>query len=300
MPIPPLFVRLKMDPVNGQVVREVIDGQQRIRAVLGFVRGEYSLMKSHNSEYGDKFFSQLPEEARKIILSYKFHVNTIEDISDSEVLSLFARLNTYTVKLNDQELRNAQFFGPFKQFIYSLAHEYYNFWTVQNILSDSTIARMGDAELVSELIVTMMEGLRQTKSKDLVPFYTKYDDEFLLANELKRKFDNVMALISEIYGDLLRNSPFRRAPLFYSLYGVLFDAKFGFKDSGKPKLSFDSHERAIIRQTLIEIGEIVNQKEPSLENQQFVAATRLSTSDAGKKKLRHEFIWEKILQKINA
>jgi hypothetical protein len=82
----------------------------------------------------------------------------MEDVTDAEVLAVFARLNTYTVRLNAQELRNAEFFGAFKQAVYRLALDHYAFWLNKGILTDQQIARMDEAELVSELAVTMLGG----------------------------------------------------------------------------------------------------------------------------------------------
>ena len=50
-----------------------------------------------------------------------------------EVLEVFARLNTYSVALNKQELRNGRFFGLFKQSMYQLAYEHLEFWRRQRI-----------------------------------------------------------------------------------------------------------------------------------------------------------------------
>ena len=185
MPIPPLFVRLRIDPVARRSQREVVDGQQRLRAILGYVRNEFPVLKVHSPDFGGLYYTELPDDARVSFLGYKFSVNVLQDVSDTEVLSIFARINTYTVKLNAQELRNASFFGAFKQTVYDLAHGHYAFWQNNGILTDSQLTRMADDELVSELVVSMLDRIRGTKAKDLEQFYTKFDDEFPEAERIE-------------------------------------------------------------------------------------------------------------------
>src|SRR5687768_6401484 len=49
--VPPLFIRLAIDPVKKRAIREVIDGQQRLRTVFGYIQNEFPLLAVHNSKY---------------------------------------------------------------------------------------------------------------------------------------------------------------------------------------------------------------------------------------------------------
>src|SRR5947209_5914307 len=68
MPIPPLFLRLRIDPLQKRAIREVVDGQQRLRAILGYIKGEFSILKAHNREFGGMYYTDLPEEAQRNFL----------------------------------------------------------------------------------------------------------------------------------------------------------------------------------------------------------------------------------------
>ena len=59
-------------------------------------------------------------------------------------------MNSTGVKLNAQELRNAEFFGEFKEVCYELATEQLNRWRHWGIFSPDRIARMMEVELTSE------------------------------------------------------------------------------------------------------------------------------------------------------
>lgn len=298
MPIPPLFIRLMIDPVQKRTIREVVDGQQRLRTVLGYIRGDFTVLKSHNTEFGGMLYANLPEEIQKRFLGYKFSVNVLQDISDGAVLSIFARMNTYTVKLVAQELRNAEFFGPFKQTVYDLAHQYNAFWRNNNILTDSKISRMGDAELVSELVVSMLDGIRMTKANDLKGFYERYDDDFPQSRKIKKGFGETIDIIGNIFADSLRASQFRRAPLFYSLFCAIYDAKFGLPKSPKSQLGFNQKQMRKIKDRLRKLESMIVAKEPPKKYREFIDAASISTADPGKRRLRHNFIWDEVLSPV--
>ena len=52
------------------------------------------------------------QDLQQRILDYQFSVHVLSPgVDDREVLSIFARMNSTGVKLNPQELRNAEYFG---------------------------------------------------------------------------------------------------------------------------------------------------------------------------------------------
>ena len=87
-----------------------------------------------------------------------------QNIDDATVLEIFARINTYSVALNAQELRNGKYFGEFKKAVYALALRHLEFWRDTRVFTDAAIARMHEAQLVSELLVMQMDGLQDKKS----------------------------------------------------------------------------------------------------------------------------------------
>jgi len=53
-------------------------------------------------------FSSLPDSVKSDIYKYEIGVDVLFDMSYEETLDIFARLNTYSVRLNKQELFNAK------------------------------------------------------------------------------------------------------------------------------------------------------------------------------------------------
>ena len=87
------------------------------------------------------------------MLDYDFSVHVLPaDTEDRDVLQIFARMNSTGLKLNDQELRNAEFYGSYKEAAYRLAYEQLGRWRSWGIFSETDIARMLEVEETSDII----------------------------------------------------------------------------------------------------------------------------------------------------
>ena len=290
LPISKIFMRHDVDPKTRKSIREVVDGQQRIRSILSYLNDGFKISRTHNEELAKYYFSQLPEEVQRDFLKYQISVDVLFGTEDALVLDIFARLNTYTVRLNKQELLNAKFFGLFKSTVYSLGYEYLNFWTNNKILSNHEVTRMGEAELASELVIILLDGIQDRKRID--EYYRKYDDEFKERDEVVRKFKAAIDTISEILGDNLPSSIFSSKPLFYSLFGVIQelirDQKIRKKDYPKIALALEN------------IDNILNADPDELlpKDFKFFDAATKHVTDLSARKIRHEFMKRRILEKI--
>jgi hypothetical protein len=259
LPVPPIYLRVRQDKQKSRLVREVIDGQQRISAVIDFIDGRFRLLPSSDARWASKEFDELDERDQDLIRTYPFFCEVFHSISDAQVLEVFARLNTYSVQLNAQELRNGRYFGYFKQTAYGLAHEHVEFWRRNRILTEQGIARMQDAELVSELMIMEMDGL-QDKKASINRFYADHDDSF---PEQQRVVDRFRATIDAIADavDFLAETEFRRRPLFYSLFGAVYHRRFGVSgvELATPKKPLNENERRGLRETVADLTEVLIQ-----------------------------------------
>lgn len=297
LPIPKIFMRHFIDRKTGKSVREIVDGQQRIRTILTYLGDGFPIMKSHNEEFGGRYYSQLPEEVQDQILQYEISTDLILNNKDEIVLDIFARLNTYTVSLNKQELLNAKYFGAFKQTSYSLGYEFIKFYLTNNILSYRQVIRMGEAEFTSELVVAMVEGM-QDKTR-LERFYDTYDDEFKESDSVKKKFKEVMDTIGDIFGEDLQNSYFNSKPLFYSLFCVIYHFKFGMKNIKSQQVKITKENIAKIRNTIDYLEEILDKPEKYKDYKSFIEATRVHTTNLAERRLRFDFIAKSIIRKLS-
>lgn len=82
---------------------EVLDGQQRTISICQYINSVYSI--------DHKFFHNLTREEQDQILDYELMVYFCEG-SDQDKIKWFKKINIAGVKLNDQELRNSIYTGP--------------------------------------------------------------------------------------------------------------------------------------------------------------------------------------------
>jgi hypothetical protein len=149
LPVPPIYIRVAQSEDRRRPVRQIIDGQQRISCVLDYLDGKFRLSRTVPGSWAGKTFEGLSPAEQQNIATHTFSSELFHGISDAEVLEIFARLNTYNVLLNSQELRNGRYFGFFKQSVYQLGHEHLEFWRRQHIFTERSIARMLEVELTS-------------------------------------------------------------------------------------------------------------------------------------------------------
>jgi hypothetical protein len=278
-------MRQQLDLGARKTIHEVVDGQQRVTAVLDFLRDKLRLNRSHG-EFGGRTFDELPPEAQAQFLAYEFSVDLLVDASDADVLDVFARINSYSVPLNAQEKRNATFFGSFKQVVYRLGWEHLEFWKRHKILTDKSIARMKEAELTSELIVAMIDGL-QDKKKSLNNFYRDWDEDFPYEKKAVTQFQETIDLIGTIFADHLRQSNFHRTALFYSLFFAVFSLRFGSSETPRdPAMFIKGNHGQLVRQ-LKRLSDIIDSRNPPAKYRDFVAASQRQTDNIQPRRTRH-------------
>ena len=88
---------------------EVLDGQQRITSVGRFVTNKFAITDAHGMQ---QYFGGLANDRQRLILDSMVLVYEC-DGTESEIKEWFKTINTEGVPLNDQELLNAIYSGPF-------------------------------------------------------------------------------------------------------------------------------------------------------------------------------------------
>ena len=93
---------------TGEGVYEVLDGQQRITSFGRFVKEKFSIVQNGMEQY----FTGLDGELQEKILKSKLTVYVCEG-EEGEIKEWFRTINIAGVPLNEQELLNAIYSGPF-------------------------------------------------------------------------------------------------------------------------------------------------------------------------------------------
>jgi len=112
--IPPLTLFKKIE--NEQEYFEIIDGQQRAMTIVQFLTNEFQLSSEEDVEYSENIgplihgrnYESLTEDIKNSILDYKLNFVILPEMSTSQKLETFRRINEAGVPLSPQDLRLAE------------------------------------------------------------------------------------------------------------------------------------------------------------------------------------------------
>lgn len=126
---------------------EIFDGHQRVRSIARYLNNEFSLtgLSVLRENMGKKFF-QLPEREQRFFRMRTLRIILISiDSHPNMKFEIYERLNTGSIMLNAQELRNSIYRGPFND----LLHELVTDTTFRSLIGTKTPRRrMVDEELL--------------------------------------------------------------------------------------------------------------------------------------------------------
>jgi len=166
VPVPPVFL---FEASLGEF--EVMDGQQRLSAIVDFLQNRFSLTGLEVwPPLNGRRFDELPVTLKRALNRSKISAITLsaEGVSDEASIDLrtqvFERLNTGGERLNAQELRNSIFGGPFNGLLLELSalRAFTDAWEIpahddhidaagnvsEELRGNSLYKRMADVEIV--------------------------------------------------------------------------------------------------------------------------------------------------------
>jgi len=221
-PMPPLFYRQLFFLEERKVKREVIDGQQRTRAILEYYDNKFPVLKKHNLEYGGMYFKDLPPETQEQFLRYNIFIDTISEKDDSIIYDIFARMNSNAANVNKQEVRNAKFWGDFKTAVYTTAslirEDFIRFGT----FTAKGFARMQDMEFISSLFILSMSGCTTESASQIDKYYKEFDSNFEQADIVKTNILNAFGYLENLANYAEDNFVFKNKNYMYDFIGVYF------------------------------------------------------------------------------
>jgi uncharacterized protein with ParB-like and HNH nuclease domain len=186
----------------------VIDGQQRLSAIHRFLNNEYQLRGLKvRTELNGKRFHQLDHEDQRLIKSRALRVIIVLKESHPDIrFDVFERLNTTSVKLSTQELRNCIFRGVLNDLIKELSQNT-TFQYIRNVCEPDL--RMRDIEMVLRFFafyerLPLYKGHLKKFLDDYLKDGMKRNKEEL--DELRSKFLSVIEDVKFVFG----NAAFRK------------------------------------------------------------------------------------------
>lgn len=205
VPLPMIYLAEQPDGKE-----EVIDGQQRLTSIFFFLDGRFATQASFkligvNKDLNGKSFKDLDEESQDRIRGFSIRTVTFTRESDIDLkYMIFERLNSGSVKLNHQELRNCTCWGPYNDLLKEMAIEN-DFGKLLGFDEDTGDRKMRDVELALRFSAFFHIGYRGYKApmknflnRDMERY--RYIDQHD-ANDLKASFRNSLSLVKSMLGD---------------------------------------------------------------------------------------------------
>jgi hypothetical protein len=167
---------------------EVLDGQQRITSIGRFVTNKFAIMDDGNP----KTFDSLPADQQTKIRDSKLLIYECEG-TESEIKQWFETINIAGVPLNDQELLNAIYSGPFV----TLAKA--DFSNSQNANIQKWSAYIKGSANRQEFLERALDWVSRG---DIGGYMSQHRNDNSI-NELKTYFNSVIDWVSTVFIDVL-------------------------------------------------------------------------------------------------
>ncbi|WP_202742153.1 DUF262 domain-containing protein [Acinetobacter calcoaceticus] len=207
----------------------VIDGLQRLTTIQDFMKGDFSLKLDEDSPLlhlnGKNYRDFDRKEARSIreyeITAYVIDVNEEYDNNGGEdrfIIELFHRINTYGVRLSEQEIRSAINFGTSVYYLKFLASSKTFIKATAGIVNPQ---RQKDVELCLTAMAFIIFGYKdfntnsynsflssamkwineQSFKKVEIDGHEDYQSDSVIINKLTQKFESSLNLCIELFGE---------------------------------------------------------------------------------------------------
>ncbi len=167
---------------------EVLDGQQRITSLGRFITDKFAIMAESGSP---QYFSGMAKDKQAKILETKLTIYECEG-KESEIKEWFKTINIAGIPLNNQELLNAVYSGPFV----TLAKA--EFSNSQNANIQKWSAYIKGSANRQEFLERALDWVSKGNIGDYMSRH-RYDDNI---SELKTHFNTVIDWVSSVFIDV--------------------------------------------------------------------------------------------------
>lgn len=282
----------------------VIDGQQRLTSLLSFVEGRFPGETEDFSltgltvlrELNKKRFIDLSKEQQNKIRSTTLHTIEIKRESNEDIkFEIFERLNTGSIKLNEDEIRNTVYRWPYINLLAELA---------ENDLFDKLVRKSNfKNRMIYRGMILRFFAISERSYLNYVPsikqFTNKHLREFQFLSsekqkELREKFKNTLDLVNIVFWE----NSFRRYEgwnaenpngtwwVSVRINMAIFDIQMcSFANFSKNQIV---QHADIIRETFIDL---------MCNNEKFKNSILIETSNREQVHTRFK-IWMEVLEKI--
>lgn len=171
-----------------QHILEILDGQQRVTSIGRFVTGKFAIKDINGNE---TTFSGLSLDQQNLILNTKLLVYETNGL-ESEIKEWFKTINISGIPLNQQEIRNAIYSGPF---ITKAKEEFSN---SQNANIQKWSAYIKGSPLRQEILEEALNWISTSQNISIDEYMSTHRKDDNL-NELKMYFNAVIDWASTVF-----------------------------------------------------------------------------------------------------
>ena len=249
MPIPPVWL-VERYKDSGVRYLEVLDGQQRLTALLRFLDNKYPYKKPQKTIAGfgelgceDSFYSKDMKKSPKLsavladrIQNYKVPAIILKNTNDEEVRHVFYRLNTASKELNEYELTSSQYPGVMmdyvKKILINIDHESCLISKTSNSFGrfsggDVQGDRMVREGFIMEVFTSWArESIITKKDRSIDYFFNEHQNNNALATDYYQRITHAINIINDAiikidgYTDKPKSIPLRDLTLFALIFYV--------------------------------------------------------------------------------
>lgn len=253
-PVPAIFLRPCVDNETGRTVYDVVDGKQRLEAIVDFIENKIALttyfaeddfIDDANLETATEIagltFDEIKKQNKtfpdyiKQFWTYALNIEYLYEQKEELVATVFDRLNRNGEPLTRQELRNAKYSdSPLLITLKELTDD--SFWIDK--LSRLKSVRMEDIEFISELFFLVAEDRVLDSSQETLDLlYEKYRNDEASITKTKAEFLSIISTIDSLNIDFCTNKRLCWTTHLYSLFTLAwllnkqgqFDSTIGMK-----------------------------------------------------------------------
>lgn len=294
-PIPKISIREITDYKTKTTTGEIIDGQQRTRAIVDFHENGFAISNRSDliSARGCKY-DDLDEDLQKAFMSFPLQADVISGATDDEIIELFRRINSHTVALNAEEQRHAAYQGPMKWFIYELARDYGPTLERFGVMTVKQLARMQDIKLMAEITHALYHGITTTAAKQLNQLYDDHNKTFPQRDKFAERFKAAFSVVLKL--ESIENTLLAKHYHFYCLILALMHTQEAIPTlkslakggRGLRKLKAIDENLGILADVL----EIDDLEEVNDDYQDFWSASTQTTNTAANRTVRFKAFME--------
>lgn len=223
-PVPSVFLYKRHH--GGRLIYDVIDGKQRLEAILMFLevgrfkRDGFDVKLDIGDGLGWHDWREIRRRQAELeasIRSYK--IQTVEVSGElNQIIDLFVRINSTGKKLTSGEKRHARFYtSRFLKEAEQLVGRYHRYLREQRILTTAQIDRMKGTELFAELLMSLHNGGPINKKTALDRAIGNDSVNGNTLTRLRREFVRTIQLVRRMFPEL-RQTRFRNSAEFYTLF----------------------------------------------------------------------------------